>query len=49
MKYYENVNEKNSYYIRSDLNDTPARDINREHHIDEIKLKITELKSMLYN
>ena len=47
MKYYENVNERNSYYVRSDVNDKMAKDINREHQIDEIKPKIAELKSML--
>lgn len=31
MKYYENKNEENSYWIRSDTNDKLARDIDREH------------------
>lgn len=47
MKYYENIKERNTYYIRSDLNDTLARDINQENQIDEIKSKIPQMKSML--
>ena len=47
MKYYENQKEKNSYYIRSDLNDVLAKDIDREHQIDEINAKIPEIKVML--
>ena len=31
MKYYENKQEKDSYWIRSDLNDKLARDIDRQH------------------
>lgn len=37
MKFYENKAKKGSYYIRSDLNDVLAIDIEREHQIDEIK------------
>jgi hypothetical protein len=47
MKYYENKKEKGTYYIRSDLNDVLAKDIDREHQIDEINAKIPEIKDML--
>lgn len=47
MKYYENKNEKDSYWIRSDVNDKLARDIDREHQIDEIERKIPIIKEML--
>jgi hypothetical protein len=36
MKYYENKAEKDSYWIRSDVNDKLCREIEREHQIDEI-------------
>lgn len=36
MKYYEHKYEKNSYYVRSDLNNKLATKIDREHHINEI-------------
>lgn len=49
MKYYQNQKQKNSYYIRSDLNDVLAKNIDREHHIDEINTKIPEIKDMLQN
>ena len=49
MKYYQNQKQKNSYYIRSDLNDVLAKDIDREHQIDEINTKIPEIKDMLQN
>lgn len=47
MKYYENQAELGSFYIRSDLNDTLARDIDREHQIDEIMTKIPLMRNML--
>lgn len=47
MKYYENKAEVNSFWIRSDMNDQLARDIEREHQIDEIRSKIPEMKEML--
>ena len=47
MKYYESKTEKGAYYIRSDINDILARDIDREHQIDEIKSKIPDIKNML--
>ena len=47
MKYYQSQKQKNNYYIRSDLNDMLAKDIDREHQIDEIKAKIPEIKGML--
>lgn len=47
MKYYENKKEKNSYYIRSDLNDVLTNKIDREHHINEIQSKIPDIKNML--
>lgn len=47
MKYYENKAEVNSFWIRSDTNDQLARDIEREHQIDEIRSKIPEMKEML--
>jgi len=31
MKYYENKKLKDSFFIRSDLNDVLAKDIEREH------------------
>ena len=49
MKYYENKKEKNSYYIRSDLNDVLVKNVEREHQIDEIKTKIPHMKTMLQN
>ena len=36
MKYYENKQEEDSYWIRSDLNDRLARNIERTKQIDEI-------------
>lgn len=47
MKYYEDKKEKNSYYIRSDLNDVTVAKLEREHHINEIKSKIPDIKNML--
>jgi hypothetical protein len=47
MKYYENKNDENSFWIRSDLNDRLARNIERIHQIDEIEGKIPDLKNML--
>ena len=47
MKYYENKNEENSFWIRSDLNDRLARNIERIHQIDEIEGKIPNIKNML--
>lgn len=47
MKYYESKTEPGAYFIRSDLNDTHAKDIDREHQIDEIKGKIPPIRSML--
>lgn len=47
MKYYENKKELGTYWIRSDVNDKLARDIDREHQIDEIKKKIPDMKNML--
>ena len=37
MKYYENVNETDSFWIRSDTNDRLAKNIERIHQIDEIE------------
>lgn len=47
MKYYENKKEKNTYFIRSDLNDVLTNKIDREHHINEIESKIPNMKNML--
>lgn len=47
MKYYENKAETNSYWVRSDVNDKLARDIDRFHQIEEIEQKIPYLKDML--
>lgn len=47
MKYYENKAEKDSYWIRSDMNDKLARDIERTHQIEEIQKKIPDIKKML--
>ena len=47
MKFYENKNEQDSFWIRSDLNDKLARDIEMEHQIDEIEFKMPKIKEML--
>lgn len=47
MKYYENVDEEDSFWIRSDVNDKLAKNIDRIHQIDEIEKKIPDIKSML--
>ena len=47
MKYYENVNEEDSFWIRSDVNDKLAKNIERLHQIDEIEAKIPDMKNML--
>ena len=47
MKYYENVNETDSFWIRSDCNDKLAKNIDRIHQIDEIEGKIPDIKNML--
>ena len=47
MKYYENKEEEDSYWIRSDLNDKLARDVDRTRQIDEIERKIPDIKNML--
>lgn len=47
MKYYENTKLKDSYWIRSDVNDRLARNVLRIHQIEEIEKKIPDIKGML--
>jgi len=53
MKFYSNRSEVDTFYIRSDVNDTLAKDIAHKHHLEEIlervpilRHKVTEFMQM---
>ena len=56
MKFYSNRAEADTFYIRSDVNDTLAKDIYHKHQLEEIldrvpilRNKVTEFMQMAQN